>query len=154
MMTSRTHAASRTLIAPPRAIFRAFLDPEVIPKWRVPAQMDARILSFEGRIGGGYRMELIYRYPAKADPKSTGDSDIVEARFVELVPDEKIVEELVFEGADPRFMGKMTLTTTLKAVANGTKVSFQAEQVPSGISEADHVAGMEFALKNLAFLLE
>ncbi|WP_275265932.1 hypothetical protein [Sphingomonas solaris] len=39
-------------------------------------------------------------------------------------------------------------------VADGTKVSFRAENVPSGISEADHRAGMESTLKNLANFLE
>ncbi|WP_165324933.1 SRPBCC domain-containing protein [Rhizorhabdus phycosphaerae] len=153
-MTAQTHSASRTILATPRAIFRAFVDPEVVPKWRAPANMEARLLSFDPRVGGGYRMELIYRDPATSDPKSTETSDIVEARFVELFPDEKIVESARFESDDPRFAGTMTLTTMMKPVTGGTKVTFLAENVPSGISEADHVMGMESALKSLANLLE
>ena len=42
----------------------------------------------------------------------------------------------------------------MKPVAGGTKVTFLAVDVPSGISEGDHVAGMESALKKLANLLE
>ena len=154
VMTAQTHSASRTILATPRAIFRAFVDPEVVPKWRAPANMEARLLSFDPRVGGGYRMELVYRHPANGDPKSTGTSDIVEASFVELFPDEKIVETAQFESDDPRFTGTMTLTTTMKPVAGGTKVTFVAENVPSGISEADHVMGMESTLKSLANLLE
>ena len=154
VMTVQTHSASRTILATPRAIFRAFVDREVVPKWRAPANMDARLLAFDPRVGGGYRMELIYRDPANSDPKSTETSDIVEASFDELLPDEKIVETVRFETDDPRFAGALTLTTTMKSVAGGTKVTFLAVDVPSGISEADHLAGMESALKNLANLLE
>jgi uncharacterized protein YndB with AHSA1/START domain len=154
VMTARTHSASRTILATPRAIFRAFVDPEVVPKWRAPVNMEARLLSFDPRVGGGYRMELVYRDPANSDPKSTETSDIVEASFVELFPDERIIETAKFESDDPRFAGPMTLTTNLKPVAGGTKVTFLAENVPSGISEADHVTGMESTLKSLANLLE
>jgi hypothetical protein len=48
----------------------------------------------------------------------------------------------------------MTITTRLTPVRDGTKVTFTAENVPAGISEADHKAGMESTLKNLANLLE
>ena len=48
----------------------------------------------------------------------------------------------------------MTITTTLTPVRDGTKVTFTAENVPAGISAADHKTGMESTLKNLANLLE
>ena len=153
-MAVQTHTASRIILASPRTIFRAFVDPEVMPKWRAPANMAARLLAFEPRVGGGYRMELTYLDPAGADPKSTADSDIVEARFVELLPDEQIVEAVQFDSEDSRFAGTMTITTTLKPVAGGTKITFTADDVPSGIAEDDHRAGMQSALKNLANLLE
>jgi uncharacterized protein YndB with AHSA1/START domain len=149
-----THSASRMILATPRAIFRAFVDPEVLPNWRAPTGMDARLLAFDPRVGGGYRMELTYHDPATSDPKSTERSDIVEASFVELLPDEKIVETVRFESDDPRFAGTMTVTTMLKPVTGGTKVTSLAENVPPGIRETDHVAGMESTLKNLANLLE
>ena len=148
------HTASRIIIASPHAIFRAFVDPEVVVKWRAPSGMNAKLLSFEPRVGGGYRMMLTYLDPATANPKSSADSDVIEARFVELVPDEMIVEAVRFEGDDPRFTGAMTITTTLVAVNGGTKVTFVADHVPAGISAADHKTGMESALKNLANLLE
>lgn len=42
----------------------------------------------------------------------------------------------------------------LLTVADGTKVTFSATNVPPGISESDHRKGMEASLKNLAMLLE
>ena len=153
-MTVRTHAASRIIIASPRAIFRAFVDPEVITKWRRPAGMTARLIAFDPRAGGGYRMALVYDDASGSPGKTTADRDIVRGSFVELLPDERIVETVMFEGNDPRFAGEMTITTTLSPVTGGTKVSFLAENVPPGISEADHKVGMNATLKNLADLLE
>lgn len=148
------HSASRIIIATPRAIFRAFLDAEVLVKWRAPAGMTARLHAFDPREGGGYRMELVYADPTCAMPKSSATSDIVRARFLELLPDQRLVEAVEFEGTDPAFEGRMTLTTTLTPVNGGTKVMIVADDVPAGIDEADHRAGMESSLKNLAGLLE
>jgi uncharacterized protein YndB with AHSA1/START domain len=153
-MTGRQHSASRIIIATPRAVFRAFVDPEVVAKWRPPAGLTARIFDFDPRTGGGYRMAFVYDDAAGHPGKSTADSDVFRGRFVELVPDERIVEAVEFESADPAFSGTMTMTTTLSPVTGGTKVTFAATEVPAGISDADHKAGMESTLKNLANLLE
>ncbi|WP_019831841.1 SRPBCC domain-containing protein [Sphingomonas sp. PR090111-T3T-6A] len=153
MSSSQRHSASRIIIATPRAIFRAFVDPEVLAKWRAPAGMSVELLAFDPRLGGGYKMILRYK-SGGGRGKSSDDSDIVLARFEALDAEERIIETIVFESSDPAFSGTMRLTTTLKPVTGGTKVTFLAEDVPAGISEADHVAGMESALKNLANLLE
>lgn len=78
----------------------------------------------------------------------------LEGRFVELVPEEKIVEAVTFESKDSALGGTMTITTRLTPVRDGTKVTFLAENAPPGISEADHKAGLESTLKNLANLVE
>ncbi|MDF0490162.1 SRPBCC domain-containing protein [Sphingomonas sp. H39-1-10] len=152
-MSSPSHSASRIIIATPRAIFRAFVDPEVLVKWRAPTGMEAELLAFDPRLGGGYTMALRY-LDAKGSGKSTADTNIVVARFVELEAEERIVEAISFESAEPAFGGTMRLTTTMKPVTGGTKVTFLAEEVPPGINDSDHVAGMESVLKNLANLLE
>ena len=154
MTDSATHSAARTILASPRAIYRAFLDSETIASWRPPAGMTAKIFRFDPRPGGGYRMAFVYDGAEVSQGKSSANADIFEGRFVELIPDEKIVEAVTFETEDPAFGGTMTITTRLTPVRDGTKVTFTAENVPAGISEADHKAGMESTLKNLANLLE
>ncbi|CAN5238057.1 SRPBCC family protein [soil metagenome] len=154
MTESRIHIASRVILSSPRAIFRAFLDAESVASWRPPKGMTAQIFSFDPRVGGGYRMAFHYPPTEQGRGKSTDDADICEGRFLEILPDTKIVEAVVFEANDPSFSGTMTITTSLTPVADGTKVSIRAENVPSGISEADHRAGMESTLKNLANFLE
>lgn len=91
------HSASRTILATPRAIFRAMTDPETIPRWRAPSGMTLQISAFEGRTGGQYRMVLTYDDLASATPKSTDRADIVEGSFIELVPDSQIIEDVRFE---------------------------------------------------------
>jgi uncharacterized protein YndB with AHSA1/START domain len=99
-------------------------------------------------------MAFLYADGDRGRGKSTEDADIFEGRFVELIPNEKIVEEVIFESQDDAFAGTMTVTTTFSPVTDGTKVTFLAENVPSGISAADHRAGMESTLKNLANFIE
>lgn len=48
----------------------------------------------------------------------------------------------------------MRITTTLKPLSDGTKVTITVENVPPAISAANHRAGMESTLKNLANFLE
>ena len=152
-MTNEIHSASRIILATPRAIFRAHVDPEVLVKWRAPAGMSARLTEFDARPGGGYRMELRYMDGAGRG-KSTADSDIVRVRFVDLIPDDLIVEAAEFESDDPANTGVMTITTRLTPVSGGTKVVVTAEDVPVSISVGDHRKGMESSLRNLALLLE
>lgn len=152
-MSTEIHSASRIIIATPRAIFRAHIDPEVLVKWRPPQGMQARLCEFSARPGGGYRMELIYADGGRRG-KSTPNSDIVRVRFAELIPDDRIVEEVAFESDDPANAGTMMLTTAFTPVKGGTKVTVTAENVPASISDEDRRNGMESSLRNLALLLE
>ncbi len=48
----------------------------------------------------------------------------------------------------------MTITTTLTPVAGGTEVGIACENVPEGITAADHQVGMASTLANLAAFVE
>ncbi|MFZ5792942.1 MAG: SRPBCC domain-containing protein, partial [Pseudomonadota bacterium] len=75
-------------------------------------------------------------------------------RFVELLPYERIVEDVVFASDDPAFAGTMRVTTTLTPVADGTRVTIACANVPAGIGPDDHQAGMASTLRNLAGFIE
>jgi uncharacterized protein YndB with AHSA1/START domain len=154
MPDSRTHSASRVILAAPRAIFRAFLDADAVSSWRPPEGMTANVFAFDPRVGGGYRMAFIYPAVQHGRGKSSADADIFEGRFVEILPNSEIVESVTFETDNPAFAGTMTITTELTPVIGGTRVAFRAENVPPGISESDHRAGMASTLKNLANWVE
>lgn len=112
--------------------------------------MVARFERFDPRPGGSYRLVLSYLDPAASGGKSSADSDIVEARFVDIVPDVRVVQAVDFVSDDPKLAGTMTMTWAVTAVIGGTRVDIIADDVPDGISADDHATGLASSLENLA----
>ncbi|TXH82696.1 MAG: ATPase [Rhizobium sp.] len=151
----RTDRASRLIHATPHAIFEAFVDPEALASWLPPKGMACRIDVFEPRRGGSYRMTLSYNTADHATPgKSSEDTDIVSGRFLEIVPDERIVQAVDFESDDAAFAGTMVMTWSFAKVPSGTNVTIVCEDVPYGIRKEDHDEGLKSTLDNLANYLE
>jgi len=146
----RTDRASLVIAAPLARVYAALVDPEALLAWLPPEGMRARFERFDARPGGSFRMVLTYRDASAAPGKSTADSDIVEARFVEIVPDERVAWAVDFVSDDPAFAGTMTMTWEVTAEAAGTRVDITADDVPDGISAADHATGLASSLSNLA----
>jgi uncharacterized protein YndB with AHSA1/START domain len=150
----RTDTASRVIAAPPGRIYAALVDPEALTAWLPPDGMSGRFERFDARPGGSYRLVLTYADASTARGKATADSDVVEARFVDIVPGVRVVQAVDFVSDDPANAGTMTMTWELTAVDAGTRVDIRAEDVPAGISAADHAAGLGSSLANLATYLE
>lgn len=151
---TRTDTASRLVKASPGALYNVFVDPGALARWLPPRGMRARIERFDPHPGGSYHMVLTYDDPAGAPGKATADSDIVEARFVALVPGERIVWEVGFVSDDPTLAGTMTMSWRFREVRDGTEVTILCENVPAGIGKADHDAGLRSTLENLARFIE
>lgn len=150
MYTTRT---SRHIGAPPAAVYRAFLDADAVERWRVPDGMSAHVHEFDARVGGAFRVTLTYEARDQAG-KTGAHSDTYHGRFTALVPDEKVVEELEFETADPALGGTMTMTTTLSPSGTGTEVVMVHEGVPDVVPPADNETGTRMSLDKLAALVE
>ena len=99
-------------------------------------------------------MVLTYPDASGAPGKATADSDIVEARFVDIVPGERVVQAVDFVSDDPAYAGTMVMSWEVTAAGAGTRVSIVAADVPDGISAEDHAAGLASSLANLAGYLE
>lgn len=153
---ARTDTASRVIAAPADRVYEALVDAEALATWLPPDGMSGRFERFDARPGGSYRMVLTYADPSGSPGKATADSDIVEGRFVELVPGRRVVQAVEFESDDPAFAGTMTTTWTLTEMEtdDGTLVTIRADDVPDGISAQDHAAGMASSLANLAAYVE
>lgn len=152
---TRIDSASRVIRASRRTIYAAFLSAEALIAWRRPASMTGKVFAFDPRVGGGYRMSLTYGELDHALPgKTAAHEDVFRGWFVELVPDEKVVELIEFESGDPAFGGAMKMTTTMVDVSGGTRVAILCEDVPEGIGQEDHLAGLTAALENLAAFTE
>jgi uncharacterized protein YndB with AHSA1/START domain len=151
---TRTDRGSRVVAAPAGRVWAALVDPEALLAWLPPSGMTARFERFDARPGGSYRMVLTYRDARGGPGKATADSDVVEARFVDIVPGERVVQAVDFVSGDPAYAGTMTMTWAVAAVEAGTRVDIVAEDVPDGISAEDHAAGLASSLANLASYLE
>jgi uncharacterized protein YndB with AHSA1/START domain len=139
--------------APRSAVYRALLDADAIATWRVPSGMSGHVHEFDAREGGAFRVSLTYAAPEHAG-KSGAHTDTYHGVFGTLVPDERVVEVIEFESADPAFGGVMTMTTTLVDVDGGTEVVVVHEGLPAGVTAADNEAGTRMALENLARFVE
>ena len=151
---SRTDRASRVVAAPLERVYVALVDRDSLAAWLPPTGMSATFERFDPRPGGSYRLVLTYADPSGATGKATADTDVVEARFVEIVPDVRVVQAVDFASDDPRFSGTMTMTWEVTSVDGGTRVDITAEGVPDGISAEDHAVGLASSLANLASHLE
>jgi uncharacterized protein YndB with AHSA1/START domain len=151
---ARTDSASRIIAAPLERVYAALVDPEALTTWLPPDDMSGRFERFDAYPGGSYRLVLTYADASAAQGKTTADTDVVEAQFVDLVPNARVVQAVTFVSDDPAQAGTMTMTWEVSPVEHGTRVEFRAENVPAGISAADHAAGLNSSLANLAKYLE
>lgn len=151
---TRTDTAARVIAVSPDRVYAALVDAEALVKWLPPDGMSGRFERFDARPGGSYRLVLSYQEASGARGKASADSDIVDVRFVDLVPGARIVQAVEFVSDDPANAGTMTMTWELAAIDGGTRVEIRADDVPVGISEEDHAAGLASSLANLAAYLQ
>jgi uncharacterized protein YndB with AHSA1/START domain len=144
---------SQHVKAPRSSVYRALLDARAVAIWMVPPGMTSRVHEFDARAGGAFRISLSYDEPSGTG-KTTAHSDTYHGRFVELVPDERVVEVVEFETADPAMQGEMTITISLIDGDGGTRVTAVHEHLPPGLSPADNELGWRLSLGQLADLVE
>jgi uncharacterized protein YndB with AHSA1/START domain len=155
MTNARIDSAARLIRADAAAVYQAYVDSSALVQWLPPSGMKGRIEAFDARSGGDYRIVLTYDNPGgRGRGKTTNDTDVVQGRFLELVPNRKMVQSVRFESPDPRFAGEMRMTWRLEPAPHGTTVVIVAENVPEGVPPADHVAGFTATLENLASFVE
>jgi uncharacterized protein YndB with AHSA1/START domain len=147
MSTTRVH---RHLNASRSRVYAALTDPADIVRWKVPRSMTAEIDEFDGE---SFRVSLTYDDPDRVG-KTSGRTDTYRGRFVELVPDERVVEVDEFETDDPELAAPMTITITLTDADGGTDLSAVHENLPASVAPEDNELGWQESLDRLAGLLE
>lgn len=150
----RIDQAAALIRASASDIYQAFATPGAMERWLPPAGMTGRMLEFDFREGGSYRMRLVYDDPAHGQGKTSQDADDVMVRFAKLVTGRGIEQVVMFDSADPAYSGEMRVSWLLEPVEQGTLVMVRAEDVPEGISAEDHEAGLSSTLRNLAAFVE
>ncbi|HEU5317022.1 MAG TPA: SRPBCC family protein [Chloroflexota bacterium] len=142
--------------APRSAVYRALLDPDAVRRWMVPDGMTSEVHAFDAREGGAFRISLTYDAPTDTG-KTTAQTDTYHGRFVELVPDERVVQVVEFETDNPAMQGEMTITMTLADAPGpdgGTQLLATHDNLPPGLSPADNDTGWRMSLAKLAALVE
>jgi uncharacterized protein YndB with AHSA1/START domain len=138
------------IAATAQELYAAFADPAKLMAWLPPGTMTGRVLEYDFREGGRYRIALTYDDAAPTTAgKTEGRTDVSAGRFLALEPDRRIVQSVEFESADAAFAGEMVMTWAFEPTPSGTKVTITAENVPAGISPADHEEGLRSSLENL-----
>lgn len=151
----RTDRASLLIHAGADRVFAALIDRDAMLEWLPPKGMTGRFESFDLREGGSFRMVLTYEDPSGAPGKTSADSDATDVRIAELLPGQRIRQEVDFASDDPRFQGTMQMTWSLLPVdEHSTEVTVEATNVPDGVSARDHAEGLTSSLSNLAAYLE
>ena len=144
----------RHIRAPRAAVYRALLDPGAIARWRVPDGMRCEVHEWDARVGGSLRVSLTYDHPGGTG-KTTSRTDTYRGRFVELVPNTRVVEIDEFETTDAALQGAMRSTIVLAdAPDGGTELVAMHDDLPPGVSAADNEVGWGMALDKLAGILE
>jgi uncharacterized protein YndB with AHSA1/START domain len=149
----RTDHVSRIIDAPPHAVYQALVDRDALQAWLPPNGMRAEINAFEPWAGGAYHVTLYYENDEIAG-KTSANADVVRGQFVDIIENERIVQQFAFQSEDPAFAGTMIMTWRLAAVPEGTELTIVCENVPEGIRQEDHEAGMRSTLGNLAAFVE
>jgi uncharacterized protein YndB with AHSA1/START domain len=138
----------RTISAPPSAVYRAWLDPDILRSWLVPGGLEFARAEVDERVGGRFRI-----WQSQAGAPAGG----FEAELLELVPDERLVFRWGFVGPardeGPRF--DSLLTVTLHPVPEGTRLVLVherletlADAMPDVASQVGH--GWDSVLDQLA----
>ena len=155
MTDPQTTVVSRVVKASREAVYRAFLDQDALVAWLPPGTMQGVVHAFDAREGGTFRISLVYP-EGEGSPrgKSSARTDTVGGRFVELVPNERIVWATQFESTDPSFAGEMIVSWMLRPAGSGTEVIVRCENIPRGIRPEDNEAGSRSTLEKLAAFLE
>ena len=138
---------------PREAVYRTLLDERAVLKWRVPDGMTGEVHTFEPRVGGRVHISLTYEDPQR-EGKTEAQTDTYHGRFVELIPNERIVEVVEFDTGDDALQGEMRITISLSDADGGTEVVAVHDGLPAGLDESANEEGWRAGLEKLAALLE
>jgi uncharacterized protein YndB with AHSA1/START domain len=134
----------RVLKTTPERVYKAFLDAGAMCKWLPPHGFTGQVHHIDARVGGSYKMSFTNF--------GTGQSHTFGGKYLELVPNERIVNTDQFD--DPNMPGSMKTTIVLKKVTVGTEVNITQEGVPEAIPLEACYLGWQESLALLTLLTE
>ncbi|MGB7241523.1 MAG: SRPBCC domain-containing protein [Sulfitobacter sp.] len=135
-MTDLTLTTERTIKAPQKQVFDAWLDPAMLQRFMMPAPgMTVPKASNDPKTGG--RFEILMK---------AGDNDIPHSgTYREITPHDRIV----FTWESPFSVEDSTVTLTFAAVEGGTHVTLTHVRFPDAESRDNHLGGWNGILEKL-----
>jgi uncharacterized protein YndB with AHSA1/START domain len=134
----------RVLKAPPRRVYKAFIDPLAMAKWLPPNGFTGKVHSIDAKVGGKFRMSFTNF--------DSGGEMFFGGEFLEMKPNEKLRYTDRFE--DPSLPGLITVTVHFKEVSCGTEIDITQEGIPDIIPLEMCYLGWQDSLRQLADLVE
>jgi uncharacterized protein YndB with AHSA1/START domain len=132
---------SRVIDAPRERLFRAWTDPDQVPRWWGPKGFVTIESQMDIRPGGAYR--AVMRSPAGTDHRKRGV-------YREIVAPERLVFTFAWEDENGA-LGKETLiTVTFEALGEKTRLTLQQSGFDSVAWRDDHVGGWTSCLERFA----
>ncbi len=142
--TTGTVRLHRVLRAPADRVYQAFVDGDAMARGLPPHGFLGKVHEIDAKVGGGYRMSFTNF--------GTGSAHSFSAKYVELVPNERIVHTDRFD--DPNLPGEMNVTITFKPVLCGTELNIVQAGIPAMIPTEMCYLGWQESLGQLANLVE
>ncbi|HEV2755222.1 MAG TPA: SRPBCC family protein [Actinomycetota bacterium] len=133
---------TREFAAPRRLVYKAFTTPELIRRWWHAKRGEVTVADVDLRVGGTWRFAM--QTPEGFEVAFNGE-------FREIVPNERIVQTEMYEGAP----GEPAINTTTFTEAGGRTVVEVLLQLPNKEArDAVIASGMEEGLQDAYDLLE
>ncbi len=151
-MTQNELTVSRIIKAPRSVVWKAWAEPRHFEKWWIPEPMKCRVVKMDMRAGGGFETLM---------SENGGDfQPHVEACFLEIVPQEKIVFTTVLKEGWQPFEPWLALTAIMTMEDEGTDTKYTARALHRNGEEKQKHQDMGFhegwasAIEQLARLVE
>jgi uncharacterized protein YndB with AHSA1/START domain len=125
---------TREFEAPRELVFKAFTDPELLPKWLGPCDMTCRVETYEHKEGGFWRF---------IHTNTNGDAFGFHGVIHEITAPERLIRTFEFEGLPER--GHVSLETASFEALPGKRTRLTIESVFRSVMDRDGMirSGME-----------
>lgn len=131
-------SVTKTFNAPVEKVFAYFTDPALLRRWHTPLPSTPPVILVDLSVGGSYRFEM-------TDPE--GKVHVAVGKYLEIVPEEKLVFSWKWEGAPGP---DTTVTVLFHAKGDSTEVSLHHTGFADKETMGHHAQGWEALLGNLA----
>lgn len=136
--SERELIVTRTFNGPPRILFEAWTNPELLKRWWAPRSLGVTLFD----CGSDLRVGGSYRYVFGRDPKKP---EVFSGRYVEVKPPARLVLTQLYERM--REAGEAVITITFEETDGGTRVTLHQLFPSKEALDGAVASGMEHGMR-------